>query len=184
MGFDIKKLSLSDETSNAEPDVALSLVNASQNHLSHAHRLVDELQSDKPAIWNRRERKEFEEGRRRLIRTKCETLNTQMEGILNQCRIATETATKATRIAAETLLNRLEEAAHVQREGFANAAYERVLTLGIQRINDILKVQDNLPEEVVIRELARCSRELEQNLQQIDRRAWHEIPAPAQVPKQ
>jgi hypothetical protein len=101
-----------------------------------------------------------------------------MQGILEQCKIVTETAAKATRTASDTLLNRLEQAAHVQRETFANAAYELILTRGIDRLRGILKVQGELPEEVVIRELKRCSIELEKKLQQVDQRAWRELKAP------
>lgn len=172
MPIDITKLDMSEANVNGQAGgETLSLVKAPDAQLQKADELIEQSSANKPTIFDRRARREFDRGRARLIRAKFETIEIQMRGLLEQCKIVTETANEATRIASETLLNRLCQAAAVQRTEVANAAYQRVLDLGIERFQIWIRREDAVPAELVERELKRCARELEMSLQAIDLRA-------------
>lgn len=172
MATDITKLDLNspETTGHEEGGDGLSLRRASQSQLRRVDELIEEGTTNKPSFWDRRSRQEYTKGIARLRAEKFATIETQMRGIHEQCRIVAQTASESTRIAAETLLNQLHQAAAVQKQEVANAAYERILSLGIERLEFVLSKEKRLPMVFVERELKRCAKEMEQNLQAIDAR--------------
>lgn len=184
MATDITKLDLnaSGVSGHADEGTGLSLSKAPQSQLRRADELINEGATSKPSFWDRRSRQEHGRGMAHLVREKFATIETQMRGIHEQCQIVTQTASESTRIAAETLLNQLHQAAAVQCQEAANAAYERVLALGIERLEYILSQEKRLPMMLVESELKRCAKEMEQNLQAIDARV-NERTIPREVPE-
>lgn len=169
MGTDIKKLNLAESTSpSASSNDPNSVTKAAENQLRHADLLIDEARSRRPSILDGRARKEYKDGVARLMRTRFETIEVQMQGVLEQCRIINETAGKVARVAAHTLVNQLEQAAHVQRVAYADAAYRRVFVTYRDRLQFVLRDEDKLPEEFITRELRRSVLELERDLKAID----------------
>jgi cobalamin biosynthesis Mg chelatase CobN len=171
MPTDIKKLDV--YGTNTEGQVAgnLSLVKAPKDQLQKADDLIEAGATLKPKLWDREARREYAKGMAKITRAKFEVVEVQIRALLEDCRIVAQAANEATRVAADTLLNRLHQAAAVQRRDFANVAYEQILELGIKRFHYILDREQELPATTVERELKRCAQELEQNLQAVDLRS-------------